>query len=165
MTTTLKAALLAAVTSLGISHAADAATVASVDVAWGKAGTLIHEIDQAGDYTLDFTGKGKLWFNPNYLGKAAYVFAEVNDGLDDLLGTLGGGVKWDVMKDSSVDLGYLALGIDFIAGIWALGGPVTMSLNVEDSPAPAPVPLPATLPLLAAAMGAAGLVARRRKDA
>ena len=163
MTTTLKAAVLATVMSFGISHAADAATVASVDVSWGKFGTITHEIDQAGDYSLDFTGKGKLWFNPNYLGKAAYVFAEVDEGLDDLLDTLGGGITWSAMKNDSVDLGYLGLGVDFIAGIWALGGNVKMSLNLAD--APAPVPLPATLPLLAAAVGAAGLVARRRKDA
>lgn len=165
MTTALKAAALAAVTSLGLGHAAGAATVASVDVPWTKFGAIVHEINQAGDYTLDFSGKGRLWFSPNYLGSAAYVFAEVDGGIGQLVETLGGGVKLTAMKTTSVDLGYLGLGLDFVAGIWALGGDVRMSLNVEDVPAPAPVPLPATLPLLAAAVGAAGLLARRRKPA
>lgn len=64
---------------------------------------------------------------------------------------------------TSVNLGFLEAGVDFAAGLLSAGD-ATMSLTrIDDQPAP--IPLPATLPLLAAALGAAGLVARRRKDA
>lgn len=163
MTTALKAAAFSLFAVFG-SGAVEAATVASADVPWGGFGGFIHEIAEAGDYTLDFSGNGIFPGAPNYLGTAAYIFAEVEGGLANLLASLDGGIAFVVLNGTSVDLGYLTAGTDFAAGILTLGGNATMRLTRVDNQ-PAPVPLPATLPLLAAAAGAVGLVARRRKAA
>lgn len=165
MTSALKAATLSLVVALGAGSAACAATVASVDVPWGQFDGIIHEVAEAGDYTLDFSGTGIFPGAPGYLGTAAYIFAEVEGGLDDLLASLGGGVTFVAMNGTSISLGFLAAGTDFAAGILTLGGNATMSLTRIDDTQPAPVPLPATLPLLAFAVGGAGLAAHRRKAA
>lgn len=158
--TMIRAATVALFATLGAGTSASAATVASVDVPFLQFGGIIHEIEQAGTYTLDFSGTGAIQGFPDYLGFAAYIFAEVDGGLDKLIETLGGGIPISAFDGTSVDLGFLARGVDFAAGIASLGD-VRMSLNrVDDTPAP--IPLPATLPLLAAAIGAAGLVGRRR---
>lgn len=157
----LQAAALAFSATFGISSAVDAATVASVDVSLLEFDGIIYEVEQAGLYTLDFSGVGLLGV-PNYLGFAAYIFAEVDGGLGELLETLGGGITFSAFNGTSIDLGFLEVGVDFAAGLLSAGN-ATMSLNRID--VPAPIPLPASLPLLAAAVGAAGLAARRRKDA
>lgn len=160
--TVLQAAALAFFATLGAGTAADAATVASVDVPIFQFGGIIYEIEQAGTYTLDFSGTGGLPGFPDYLGFAAYIFAEVDGGLGNLLASLAGGIEVSASNGTSVNLGFLAAGVDFAAGIVSVGAS-TMSLNRIDD-VPAPIPLPATLPLLAAAIGAAGLVSRRRKS-
>lgn len=158
--TALQAAALALFAALGTGTAANAATVATVDVPFLQFGGIIYEIDQAGTYTLDFSGTGGLPGFPDYLGFAAYIFAEVDGGLGNLLNTLSGGIEVSAFDGTSVNLGFLAAGVDFAAGIVSVGQ-TTLSLNRIDD-VPAPIPLPATLPLLAAAIGAAGLVGRRR---
>lgn len=162
MKTGIQAAALALFATLGAGTVADAATVSSVDVPAFQFGGIIYEIDQAGTYTLDFSGTGVLPGFPDYLGFAAYVFAEVEGGLDNLLASLAGGIDVSAFNGTSVNLGFLAAGVDFAAGIVSVGS-TTMSLNRIDD-VPAPIPLPASLPLLAAAIGATGLVARRRKS-
>lgn len=160
MKTAFQAAALALFATLGAGTAADAATVASADVGFLQFGGIIHEIEQAGTYTLDFSGTGGVSMFPDYLGFAAYVFAEVDGGLDGLIDSLDGGIQFPAFNGTSIDLGFLAAGIDFAAGIASVGQ-VRMSLNRVDD-VPAPIPLPATLPLLAAAIGVAGLIGRRR---
>lgn len=157
--TGLRSAILALATTIAIATGAQAATVASVNVPVLTFNGIIHEIDQAGYYTLDFSGEGQLGV-PTYLGFAGYVFDEINGGLLELLKVLGDG--FSVVKGTSISLGYLTVGTDFAAGLLSAGS-TTMSLVRIDDPVPAPVPLPATLPLLAAAMGAVGLAARRRR--
>ncbi|TBN40419.1 hypothetical protein EYE42_08460 [Paracoccus subflavus] len=160
MRTIIQAATVALFATLGAGTSASAATVASVDVPFLQFGGIIYEIEQAGSYTLDFSGTGSIQGFPEYLGFAAYIYAEVDGGLDELIETLAGGIGLSAFDGTSVDLGFLASGVDFAAGLASLGN-VRMSLNRVDD-APAPIPLPATLPLLAAAIGAAGLVGRRR---
>ncbi len=162
MNTALKSAALALVAVLGISAGAQAATVASVDVPLGRFDGLFHEITQPGEYTLDFSGTGIIPGAPDYLGGAGYVFAEVSS-LVELLAALGNVDLITIRDGLSVSLGFLDAGVDFAAGIVTLGGRTTMSLNLVD--APAPIPLPASLPLLAGAVGAMGLAARRRRTA
>lgn len=162
MNTAVRSAILGMVAALGIGAAAQAATVASVDVPFQRFGGLFHEITQAGEYTLDFSGVGTIEEAPDYLGGAGYVFADVNS-LIDLLVALADVELISVRDGLSVSLGFLEAGTDFAAGIVTLGGRTTMSLNLVD--APAPIPLPASLPLLAAAVGVAGIAGRRRKAA
>lgn len=159
--TVIQAAALALFATLGAGTAASAATVSSVDVPVFQFGGIIYEIEQAGTYTLDFSGTGALPGFPDYLGFAAYIFAEIDGGIDNLLASLGAGIEVSAFDGTSVNLGFLAAGVDFAAGIVSVGD-TTMSLNRIDD-VPAPIPLPATLPLLAAAIGATGLVSRRRK--
>lgn len=151
---------------------ADAATVISVDVPWSDIigggpiyrGGIFYESKQAGHSRLDFSGTGRIEGLPGYLGTAAYLFAEFAGGLDEFFDTVTTDMAFIATDGLSFDLGYLAAGVDFAAAIITLGGDATLTLSRDDDQ-PAPIPLPATLPLLAAALGAAGLVARRRKDA
>lgn len=163
MITALKSTAFAAIAALGSACGAQAATVASVDVSFFEFGGIIHEIEQDGYYALDFSGLGLFPGFPAYLGFAAYVFAEVEGGLDDLPEALAGGTGISAFDGTSVGLGFLEAGADFAAGILSLGNATMSLVRIDDTPAP--IPLPATLPLLAVAAGAAGLAARRRKDA
>ncbi|WP_207100768.1 VPLPA-CTERM sorting domain-containing protein [Paracoccus shandongensis] len=160
MKTTLHAAALGLAALLAAGPAALAATVDSVTVPLLDFGGIIHDVAQAGHYTLDFSGEGLLG-NPDYLGFAGYTFAPVAD-LDELLQVLGGGVNFSVFDGSSVDLGYLEAGADFAAGVLSAGNTTMILVRIDQ---PVPVPLPASLPLLAASLGAAGVVLRRRKQA
>ncbi|VDS07816.1 hypothetical protein PARHAE_00994 [Paracoccus haematequi] len=160
MRSALQAVALAFATTFTLGSVADAATVASVDVPLRHFGGIIYEIQQAGRYTLDFSGTGSIEGLPDYLGFAGYVLAEVT-GLEELLELLDDGVTFTAINGLSFDLGFFEAGTDFAAGIATLGGDATMSLvRIDDEPAP--VPLPASLPLLAAAVGITGLAARRR---
>lgn len=156
--TGLKSAILALVAAVGIATGAQAATVASVDVPVLHFDGIIHEVEQAGYYTLDFSGEGQLGV-PTYLGFAGYVFAEITGGLGELLEVLGDG--FSVSTGTSISLGYLTAGTDFAAGLLSAGDATMSLVRIDDDPAP--VPLPATLPLLAAAMGVVGLTAQRRR--
>lgn len=139
-------ALAAAVTvAAGAGHAA---TVASVDLVPFNTGGFALEIGIAGDYVLEFAGTSVF---DDFLGFAAY-------SLDT-----GSVTPYTIYEDSSIDLGFLDIGTDFWGAFWAVGGPLTATLTLVDTPAP--IPLPATLPLLAGALGAAAVVARRRKSA
>jgi hypothetical protein len=166
----LQAAALAFSATFGISSAVDAATIVSVDVPWSdiingeeiSIDGIIYEIEQAGNYRLDFSGIGRFPNNPDFLGTAGYILAEVED-LQELFNILDDDDTFLVFDGISVNIGFLAAGVDFAALVAATGGDTTMSLvRLDDQPAP--VPLPATLPLLAAAIGATGLTARRRQS-
>ena len=161
MKQTLRAAALAAVTAIGFAGVAGAATVKETDASWFTADAFTYEVETAGNYSLNFSGESRL--NSGRLGTAAYVLAEVDGGLSALLDTIGAGGDFSVYNGTSVSLGFLDVGTDLAAAIWAYGGSLTMSLVLDEDSQPAPVPLPATLPLLAGALGVAGFAARRRK--
>lgn len=161
MKQTLRVAALAAATAIGFAGVAGAATVKETDVSWLTIGGFTHEVEEAGNYTLDFTGSGR--WGGDYLGSAAVAFAEVNDGLSEFFASVGANGRFNIEDGTSISLGFLDVGTDLVAAVWALGGTLNMSLNLDDSQ-PAPVPLPATLPLLAGAIGMAGFAARRRKS-
>ncbi|WP_347138177.1 hypothetical protein [Paracoccus sp. SSK6] len=160
MKAALQATAMAFLTTLGMGSVSEAATVRSVDLSFLEFGGIIYEIEQAGNYTLDFSGMGLIPGAPNYLGFAAYIFAEVDGGLDELEETLEAGIDVSAFNGTSINLGFLNAGIDFAAGLLSAGNARMSLVRIDDQPAP--VPLPATLPLLAAAIGAPGLAARRR---
>lgn len=163
MKTVLQAIALAFFTTFGLGATADAATVRSVEIPFLNFGGIIYEIEQSGTYTLNFSGTGEIADFPDYLGFGGYVFAEMNGGLGELLVRLGTGdgvFDFSATSGASISLGFLAAGVDFAAGLLSAGNSTMSLVRIDDQPAP--VPLPATLPLLAAAMGAAGLAARRR---
>ena len=163
MNTAMRSAILGMVAALGIGAAAQAVTVASVDVPLGQFDGLFYKTTQAGNYTLDFSWSAPIGeVEPLFLGAVGYVFIEL-DSLFELLVALADVDPILVQDGQSIPLGFLDAGTDFAAGLVTLGGSTTMSLNLVD--APAPIPLPASLPLLAAAIGAAGLAGRRRQAA
>lgn len=161
MTPVLKAAAFAILTTFATGSVSTAATVASVDVPIFSFGGIIHEIAQAGHYTLDFTGAGLIPTNPSYLGFGGYVFAEVPGGLNQLADLLDDGVLFSIFDGTSIDLGFLAAGVDFAAGLLSAGNTTMVLTRIDDDPAP--VPLPASLPLLLAALGATGVMVRRNR--
>lgn len=162
MNTSLKAAAFLFLTTLGVAPAVEAATVASVDASWLQARGFLYEIETAGNYTLDFSGEGRWPIAPDFLGTAAYAFAEFDGGIDEFFDSVTMGMTFVAFDGLSINLGFLDAGVDFAAAIIALGGDATLSLNRVDDPAP--VPLPGTLPLLAASIGSA-LFLRRRNAA
>lgn len=163
MNTAIRSAILGMVAALGLGAGAQAATVDSVTVPLGELDGLFHEITQPGEYTLDFSWLGTIGEQePILLGAVGYIYAEL-DNILDLLEALDDFDPILVADGQSISLGFLDAGVDFAALFVALGGSTTMSLNLVD--APAPIPLPASLPLLAAAIGVAGVAARRRQRA
>lgn len=146
----LAALALSTAAMLGAASA-QAATVASVELDQFSAGTLAKTIETAGDYTLDFSGY-ILTLPP--LGMAAF----------SLIGDSTNPSVFSFENKDSIELGYLSAGTAFWAAIWALGGPLTASLTLVESPPPlAAVPVPASMPMLAGGLAVAGLALRRRQ--
>ncbi|MDO5647772.1 PEP-CTERM sorting domain-containing protein [Paracoccus sp. (in: a-proteobacteria)] len=149
--------------------AATAAHSAVVDietqiVAYDDMALMSRVIDQSGNYTLSFAALDTDTPIPDPMGYKVWRIVDHSDNLRRIINSLFDQADTPMSHGHSVDLGHIEAGVRFVALALADYTGFSMTLNyVEpDAPQPAPVPLPATLPLLAGALGLAGVALRRR---
>lgn len=137
----------------------------------------------AATYEIDFTTGP---FAPVLLTEATI---DLDIGTGSVSAFTAAGYSGATLVGSTISGGLLGVGLNYASslysvwfsltapgttGTWGLFTGLSPSLGsllsygsytYDEAVVLAPVPLPATMPLLAAAMGAAGLLVRRRKDA
>lgn len=135
----LKSAALAAVLGLGAAGAASAATLKFTG---GNIYSGTYDLTDGATYTVTVTGSATAYYTL-YTSDLSYAAS----------GSFGSSFDY-AYSDPDISVGYLVA----VVG----DGKITIVSSDDNTPV---VPLPASLPLLAGALGVAGVVARRRKAA